>query len=59
MSEIARLKGRAYTEQVNLWVDKDLKERLRRLKEEKRINTAEEARKAIAVMVAKLEAAVS
>lgn len=55
MSEIARLKGKVFTEQVNIWVDGDLKARLKRLKEEKRINTAEESRKALIAMVERLE----
>lgn len=58
MSEIAKLKGRVNTEQINLSVDKDLRDRLRRLKEEKRINTAEEMRKALSDMVRRLESAV-
>ncbi len=57
MREIARLKGKVFTEQVNIWVDQDLKERMKRLKEEKRINTAEESRKALSDMVERLERA--
>jgi hypothetical protein len=59
MSEISKLKGKMFTEQVNVWVDQELKTRLRRLKEINRINTAEEARKALTEMVEKLERAVS
>lgn len=51
------LKKGVFTEQVNVWVDSDLKARIKRLKEEKRVNTAEEARKALADMVERLEKA--
>ena len=57
MREIARLKSRVYTEQMNIWVDVELKARIKRLKEEKRVNTAEEARKALVEMVERLEQA--
>ena len=55
MDEIARLRKGIYTEQVNVRIDADLKSRIRKLKEEKLIDTGEEARKALVCMVEKLE----
>jgi hypothetical protein len=57
MSEIARLRKGIYTEQVNVRIDADLKARIKRLKEEKLIDTGEEARKALAALVERLERA--
>lgn len=57
MNEIARLKRGVYTEQINVRVDAELKARIKKLKEEKMIDTGEEARKALSQLVDRLEKA--
>lgn len=52
---IARLPSSVYTEQVNIKVEPELKQRLRALKLEKRIDVSEESRKALEAMVKRLE----
>ena len=51
--DIARLKK--YTSQVNVWVDDDLKERLKVLKDEYGVDISEEVRKSLKLMVERLE----
>ena len=51
--DIARIKK--YTSQVNVWVDDDLKERLKVLKDEYGVDISEEIRKSLKLMVDRLE----
>jgi len=55
--DIARL--RKFTSQMNVWIDDDLKERLKVLKDEYGVDIAEETRKSLKLMVDRLEKAVS
>ena len=55
--DIARL--RKFTSQMNVWIDDDLKERLKVLKDEYGVDIAEETRKSLKLMVYRLEKAVS
>lgn len=57
--EFERLRSKTLTEQLNIPVEPELKERLRRLKSEKRINTAAVIRKAIWDLLPELEQAAS
>lgn len=57
MRTIEKLGGDKYPEQINVPVEKDLKERARRLKSEKRINVTAEIRKAIRTLFDELEQA--
>jgi len=57
--EIARLKRTVYTAQMNFWVEEDLKERFRTLKEVYGIDVAEEGRKALYALADRLEKAVA
>lgn len=52
---IEKLDGDKYPEQINVPVDKNLKERARRLKAELRINVTAEIRKAIKSLFDELE----
>jgi post-segregation antitoxin (ccd killing protein) len=55
MRTIEKLGGDKYPEQINVPVDRDLKERARRLKYERRINVTAEIRKAIKTLFDELE----
>lgn len=57
--EIARLKGRVHTDQINISVEHRDKERYRALKDEYGVNVSEEARKAVLAMLDRLERAVA
>lgn len=58
MREIARLKELVFDEQINTPVPAALKERFKRLKSAKKIDTAEEIRKALYALATDLESAV-
>lgn len=55
--EIAKLKTKVFTEQFNIPIDMELKQRLTRLKFDRHVDTHEEARKVIRQLVNELEAA--
>lgn len=53
--EIARLHGSQYDAQFNIAVKTELKERFKKLKSERRVDTAEEIRKALVELAERLE----
>lgn len=55
MRTIEKLGGDKFPEQINVPVDRDLKERAKRLKQECRINVTAEIRKAIRSLFDELE----
>lgn len=55
MRTIEKLGGDKFPEQINVPVDRDLKERAKRLKQERRINVTAEIRKAIRSLFDELE----
>lgn len=55
MNEVAIMRGAVNTGQFNVRIPLDLELRIKRLKTERRIDTSEEARKALTEMVERLE----
>lgn len=59
MDELERYQGKLLTEQMNIWVPRELYDRFKRLRQERKVKTAIYIRRKLEELAAELEAKAS